>query len=65
MTVHIVHRGGLMGRLDMNETPSPEEIRMSALALAVEQYPKAGVEEQIEIARKIAAFYFGEDTVCH
>ena len=49
----------------MNETPTPEEIRMSALALAVEQYPKAGIEEQIEIARKIADFYFGEEVVCH
>ena len=49
----------------MNETPSHEEIRMSALALAVEQYPKLGIDEQIEIARKIAAFYFGEEAVCH
>ena len=49
----------------MNETPSPEEIRMSALALAVDQYPKAGIDEQIEIARKIAAFYFGEESTCH
>ena len=49
----------------MNETPTPEEIRMAALALAIEQYPKLEVEEQIEIARKIAAFYFGEEKTCH
>lgn len=49
----------------MNETPTHEEIRMSALALAVDQYPKADIDEQIEIARKIAAFYFGEKKDCH
>lgn len=47
------------------EKPTPEEIRMSALDLAVEQYPKSDIYEQIEIARKIAAFYFGEEVVCH
>ena len=55
-----------MGRLDMEpESPTPEEIRMSALALAVERYPSADIDEQIEIARKIAAFYFGEEKTCH
>lgn len=49
----------------MNETPTTEQIRMSALDLAIEQYPKAGIDEQIEIARKIAAFYFGKEKVCH
>ena len=47
------------------ESPTPEEIRMSALALAVERYPSADIDEQIEIARKIAAFYFGEEKTCH
>ena len=48
-----------------HESPTPEEIRMSALALAVERYPSAGIEEQIDVARKIAAFYFGEEKACH
>lgn len=62
----IVRLGVLMGRLDMEpENPTPEEIRMSALALAVERYPSAGIEEQIDVARKIAAFYFGEEKACH
>ena len=55
-----------MGRHNMeSETPTPEEIRMTALALAVERYPSAGIEEQIDVARKIAAFYFGEEKKCH
>lgn len=49
----------------MTELLSPEQIRMSALALAIGQHPKATIEEQIEIARKIAAFYFGETVTCH
>ena len=58
--------GVLMGRHNMeSETPTPEEIRMTALALAVERYPSAGIEEQIDVARKIAAFYFGEEKTCH
>ena len=49
----------------MNNTQAPECIRMAALALSMSQYPKATIEEQIEIARKIAAFYFGEAVTCH
>ena len=63
--VHIVRHGVLMGRLNMPETKSPEYIRMAALALAIDKYPESTVDEQIEIARKIAAFYFGEEVVCH